>query len=313
MTAGHRLLLRLNQSAGAVLWRVSLGLGVAAVGCLAAMLVDARVLDNGHNVWLKPLRFCIAFSVHLMTVWWLAQMTRRVESGDVWFGLSALLQAVTAVVEWLCIALQAARGVHSHFNYTTPFDSAIFTVMGLGTAVLLLGIVLMMVGLVRKPADTVPTTAVLIGLALAVVGGLVGVWMVMPTPEQRAVLQTGLRLPWVGSAWSAAPSGLQLAFFGWDLRSGDWRVPHFMALHGLQAIPLLAWLHVRTGGNPSQRPPHLWLGTLAYVAAVACAIVSTAFARSALDVGSWQGSAVMLALLVFVGSAVAIPYRLIRT
>jgi hypothetical protein len=39
------------------------------------------------------------------------------------------------VVELACIGTQAGRGDESHFNYATPFDRAVFTIMGLGTFV----------------------------------------------------------------------------------------------------------------------------------------------------------------------------------
>jgi hypothetical protein len=174
-----------------MLLRVAVALGLTAVICAVAMTLDSRVLDNGHNVWLKPLRFSIAFGVHVLTLWWLASLTRRQEVGDRWFGFSALLQASTAVMELGCITFQAVRGMHSHFNYATALDHAVFTVMGLGTAVLLGGLVLMVAGLVRWPADRVTTQATIAGLSVAVVGGLIGVWMVMPTSEQRHLIESG--------------------------------------------------------------------------------------------------------------------------
>ncbi len=281
-------------NARTMLWRVVMAFGVAAVLCTVAMALDSRVLENGHNVWLKPLRFCVAFGVHLWTLWWLASLTRRQEVGDRWFGFSAALQACTAVLELIFIAVQAARGVHSHFNYSTLFDHAVFTAMGLGTAVLLAGLVLMVAGLVRWPADRVTTRATIAGLSIAVLGGLVGVWMVMPTVEQLALIDAGQRLAWVGSAWAGTPSTAQLPFFGWDLRTGDWRVPHFIGLHAMQAVPALAWLHQRAARSASVMPTAQRVGTAAYLAVFLGAVVWTASGRSVLDAS--VGSAVLVGL-----------------
>lgn len=51
-----------------MLRRAVMGFAVAAVPCTVALALNDRVLDNGHNVWLKPLRFSVAFGVHLWTL-----------------------------------------------------------------------------------------------------------------------------------------------------------------------------------------------------------------------------------------------------
>jgi hypothetical protein len=286
-----------------MLRRVVMAFAVAALLCAVAMTLDERVLDNGHDVWLKPLRFCVAFGVHLATLWWLASLTRRQEAGDRWFGLGARLQAGTALLELACIALQAGRGVHSHFNYTTPFDHAVFTVMGLGTALVLAGMALMVAGLVRWPADRVITRATIAGLSIAVLGGLVGVWMVMPTPEQRGLIAAGQKLAWAGSALTGLPSAQSLPVFGWDLHTGDWRVPHFIGLHGLQALPALAWLQRRAGRPTPDGHLALWLGAAAYLMLFIGAVVWTAGGRSALDAGVGSALLVGLPLAVYLTAA----------
>ncbi len=297
----------LADLAPAMLLRLSAALALGACACAAAMALDTRVLDNGHAVWAKPMRFCLAFAVHLFTLWCLGVLTRRQPLGDRWFAASAWLQAATAVIELLCITAQAARGVHSHFNYATPFDHAVFTVMGLGTALLLVGMVLMIAGLVRWPAGPAATCMTIGGLAVAVLGGLVGVWMVMPTPEQRLLLDGGLRLPWVGGTLSAPASGHTLPGFGWDLHIGDWRVPHFLGLHALQALPLLAWLHQRAGPDRGPVPTLLWLGAGAYTAAFLGAVLHTASGRSALDLGSgWLATVPVAALLLYLALALVL-------
>jgi hypothetical protein len=302
-----------RQSAAKMLLRVAAGMGLAALACAVALCLDSRVLDNGENVWMKPLRFCVAFGVHLLTLWWIERLTRRDEAGDRWFGASAWLQAIICVGELLCITVQAARGVHSHFNYATPFDHAVFSAMGAGTGLLLVAIALMIAGMIRWPGERMPTVAVICGLSIATLGGLVGVWMTIPTIEQRVLLDAGQRLPWVGSRLSSAASGELLPFFGWDLHSGDWRIPHFIGLHALQAVPLLAWFHGRAARAANKVPMALWIGALAWAGAFIGAVAYTATVRSVLDTSLPSALWVAAPLAVYLGAAAVAARQRVRS
>jgi hypothetical protein len=228
--------------------RVAAAMLLSLAVCVALLALDARALDNGDPVWLKPIRFSLAFAVHLLTMAWLARLGRAVDEPlHRAFAAGLWLQIAAAVVEWLCIAVQAARGVHSHFNYATPFDHAVFTVMGWGTAVLLAGMVACAWGVARSHAHPLLKRLLLGAQALAVLGALAGVLMVMPTAEQRLLLDQGQRLAWIGGTTVGVPSGHSLPFFHWDLSAGDWRAVHFVGLHALQALPLLGGLNQRAG------------------------------------------------------------------
>lgn len=228
--------------------RVAAALLLSLAVCMALLALDPRALDTGDPVWLKPIRFSLAFSVQLLTMAWLARLGRDVgEPLHRAFAAGLWLQIAAAVVEWSCIALQAARGVHSHFNYATFLDHAVFTVMGWGTAVLLVGMVACAWGVARSHAHPVLRRLLLGAQALAVLGALVGVLMVMPTAAQRVLLDQGQRLAWIGGTTVGEPSGSALPFFHWDLGAGDWRAVHFVGLHALQALPLLGWLSGRAG------------------------------------------------------------------
>jgi hypothetical protein len=228
--------------------RVAAAMLLSLAASTALLALDPRTLNNGDPVWLKPIRFSLAFAVHLLTMVWLARLGRGVgEPLHRAYAAGLWLQIAAAVVEWFCIAVQAARGVHSHFNYTTFFDHAVFTVMGWGTAVLLAGMVACAWGVARSHAHPLLRRLLLGAQALAMLGALAGVLMVMPTAEQRVLLDQGQRLAWIGGTTVGLPSGHSLPFFHWDLVAGDWRAVHFVGLHALQALPLLGWLSCRAG------------------------------------------------------------------
>lgn len=215
--------------------------GLAVVFAVAGAL-DARTLPNGEGVWLKPIRFALAFAIHAATLVWLAALTNRAPLGDRLFAASAWLQIAVILIELICIVVQAARGVPSHFNYATAFDRAIFTIMGLGTIGLFAGFAMIAVGLLRRPGAPLASAAVTIAMVFAMLGGVAGVAMVLPTAAQAALLEAGIRSAVIGSHAVGEVAGGRVPFFGWEVSAGDWRIPHFVGLHAMQAIPFIAWL-----------------------------------------------------------------------
>jgi hypothetical protein len=283
---------------------------VAAALCIlfaAAATLDGRALANGEGVWLKPIRFSLAFAVHAATLAWLAHLTAREAAGDRLFAASARLQIAVMVMELGCIGLQAGRGVASHFNYETPFDRAVFTVMGLGTAGLFVGFLLIMAGLMRSPRPVLAAWATGIAMGFASLGGLTGVAMVMPTAEQAALLDAGLRPGVIGNHLVGVAAGGKVPFFHWDLIAGDWRVPHFLGLHAMQALPFVAWLGERAR---SQGFAVLGLTTLGYGVLFAWACLKTVSGQSAFALAAGDFATVAAgAGLYLYGIAVALRLR----
>jgi hypothetical protein len=70
-----------------------------------------------------------------------------------------------------------------------------------------------------------------------------------------------------GAHTVGAPDGAPgLPFLNWSASHGDLRIPHFLGLHAMQAIPLLAWwLSRRKGLVEPQRVQLIWLSAFAYV------------------------------------------------
>jgi hypothetical protein len=184
--------------------------------------------------------------------------------------------------------------------------------MGAGTGLLLAAIALMIAGMMRWPGERIPTVAVICGLSIAVLGGMVGVWMTIPTTEQRVLLDAGQRLPWVGSHLSLGASGELLPFFAWDLHSGDWRIPHFIGLHALQAVPLVAWLHSRAARATNKVPMALWIGAIAWASAFMGAVAYTATGRSVLDTSMTSALSVAAPLAVYFGAAAVAALQRVR-
>ncbi len=205
---------------------------------LLLSFVDTRTV-LGINTWIKPMKFALSIWIYLWTLgWYLYYLpnSRRPVKVVSW-GV-----AVSMIVEMLCIGLQAGRGIRSHFNVSTAFDGIVFGMMGnfimLNTLLLIYITILFFI---KKPAIS-PTylRAIRTGLMLLLFSSAVG----------------GMMISNLGHSVGVADGGSGLPFVNWSTEGGDLRIAHFIGIHGLQAIPLFAFLLERYGINRQK----IWTG-----------------------------------------------------
>jgi hypothetical protein len=213
-------------------------LGVLAVLCVAALIVDQRTLA-GAPIWAKPLKFALSGALYFATWSWLVSLLPRFRRTASW--LTNFLVLVFAA-EYVLLVFQAARGRASHFNNTTPQDALIYNVMGkmimgLWVATLVLTVLVMF----TKLEDRASYWAVRTGAVLSLVGVSLGILMTSPTAQQLAQWQTGGTPDMVGAhTVGLTDGGPGLPILGWSTVAGDLRIPHFAGMHALQVLPLLA-------------------------------------------------------------------------
>ncbi|WP_194833302.1 hypothetical protein [Nocardia sp. XZ_19_369] len=233
MTATHRLAAGppVAQWHRPLLW-LAVAMAILVVVSIGGMIVDGRVLA-GLPIWAKSVKFALATLIYAVTwAWLIAQLTtwRRVAW---WAGTVA---AVGLGLELVVIVIQIVRGTTSHFNFTTAFDAALWNTMGLSIMGVWFATVLVAAALFRNPAsDRARTSAIRAGAVLSVVGAALGMLMVQPTEGQRATGSSIRGAHTVG----LADGGPGLPILGWSTVGGDLRIPHFLGMHALQAIPLV--------------------------------------------------------------------------
>ncbi|MBE1498744.1 hypothetical protein H4696_005844 [Amycolatopsis lexingtonensis] len=213
-------------------------LGAIAVLCVAAMLVDQRTLA-GAPIWAKPFKFAVSGALYFATWSWLVSLLPRFRRTAGW--LTNFLVLIFAA-EYVLLTFQAARGRASHFNIATPQDELIYNVMGkmiigLQAATLVLTVLVMF----TKLEDRASFWAVRAGALLSLVGISLGILMTNPTARQLAQWRTGGHPDMVGAhTVGLDDGGPGLPVLGWSTVGGDLRIPHFVGMHALQALPLLA-------------------------------------------------------------------------
>lgn len=211
--------------------------GVAAVNAALAvcftvlMVLDGRTL-LGRNVWTKPWKFATSIAIFTATIGWILPS----------LSLSARLERlVTAVIggamsiEIALISIQAARGVPSHFNSSTPLDTAIFMIMGVTITISSAAVAYVLWWIVRDPPELTP--AYLRGIQL-------GMFVFV-----LASVQGWLMVSYDGHAVGAAAESAGLPLVNWKITGGDLRIAHFVGLHALRVLPL--------AGYVAARSPHL--------------------------------------------------------
>ena len=228
-----------------VRWLVGLALVLAASGLVHAGVWSAVGWPSleGPVSWRKPIVFGLSSGVTTLAVAWLVSLLGPTP-GRRWLTWTYLL---TMASEIALIDVQCWRGVASHYNQATVSGVVIFALMGvlIVTSVTAVGLLGARVARSREVAlDT--RLAAGGGVAMLLVGSVVG-----------AVMAS------VGSAHHATGGGVL-------------KVPHAVALHAIQVLPVLAWWLAQRGVSTGARA-RLVIGAigahaLLFVAAVAGAV-----------------------------------------
>ncbi len=213
------------------LFWLAAALGVLAVVAAVGVVVDDRVL-LGAPIWLKPLKFALSFGLYALALaWMLGALDRGRRTGRA----IGWVLVVASAVEVGVIALQAGRGRRSHFNEETALDGSLYSLMGATVGLIWLATAVVALLLLRQRlADPAMRWAIRLGLLVSLVGMGLGVLMVDGGAHAVGVADGGPGVP----------------LFGWSTVGGDLRVGHFVGLHALQVLPLLAAALVGTGGRP---------------------------------------------------------------
>jgi len=236
--AGAASLLARLWSASPPLTAVGILMLFVAAASLVGVLVDSRTI-TGAPAWLKPFKFAVSITVYSLTLAWIFGLLSdwpRVRRFVGW------TTAIVFVLEIALIDMQAWRGTSSHFNASTLFDQVVFIVMG--SAILLQTFVSVAVAVAlwrQRFTDRPLGWALRLGMTLTILGALIGPLMTRPTAAQLAQVRAGGGLPTIGAhTVGAIDGGPGVPVTGWSREHGDLRVPHFIGLHAIQVMAIVA-------------------------------------------------------------------------
>ena len=206
----------------------------SAVFHTVVLIVSGGTL-HGDVSFRKAISFGEAFGLTAISLAWF--LTFVPKKRVVWLVLSSIY-AVATFVEVFLVIMQIWRRVPSHFNSGTPFDAAVFALMGVSISLhapLILGVLVGSAFFSKAPTS----------LKWAVTSGIL-------------LLLASLAFGFVMIANSSHTIGL----------AGQMKVPHALALHAVQVLPLLAWLLSFTGFRENKRNRIVIAGIASYAALV---------------------------------------------
>ncbi|MEM1229369.1 MAG: hypothetical protein AAGI15_02445 [Pseudomonadota bacterium] len=221
--------------------------------CLCLSQVDPRTL-LGVSVWTKPAKFYLSIAVYFATLLLCARFLADGFWRTVRGRALTLMTLSTAIFELAYISAQAALGEASHFNGSSAFHGVMYSLMGVGAVLLVLGSGWLGIEIaLQRGLESPLVLAVVLGLLLTVLlgGGFGGV-----------LSSNGGH--WVGSCRDDVDG---LALLGWSRECGDLRVAHFWGMHAMQALPLGALVLGSAGAfSERQRWLGVWIGAVVYAA-----------------------------------------------
>jgi hypothetical protein len=236
----------------------------------AAYVVDGGPW-SGPVSWRKPIVFGLSFGVTLLTLTWFMSFLRPPR----WVGWTVLgLFAFGSLGEVFLVSMQKWRGVASHFNEDTAFDSIVFSLMGMMVSMLVvLTVVVTVWAFVHLDAPASLAIAIRLGLVLMLVSQAVGVHMIVEGGNT----------------------------FG---DHGALKVPHAVTLHAVQVLPALALLLLVGDLVERRRIRILAVGAAGYCALIASTLVQTYSGRGPLDINAVSSTLALLGLGLLLASAV---------
>lgn len=252
--------------------------GVGAVLC-AVMLVHvvALLVTGGPLTGPVSLRKPATFAETGWLVCWSVALIMPVLRLRPW--QQHLVGAATVlfgVGETTIMAIEAWRGVPSHYNFSTPFDAALMRGGAAGTAgVFLIGTAVLLVAAARSPLATPVRLGTIAGIAVLLVGCLVGFTMIS---NNSGIFQGAVGTGFVNRTAAylgpdAATIGPEYLLIRPATAGGDLVLPHAIGVHGLVLLAVPAVLLARTGVPGRRQLRVIGAAVGAVVAALAILLV----------------------------------------
>ncbi|OYU93372.1 MAG: hypothetical protein CFE21_20805 [Bacteroidetes bacterium B1(2017)] len=177
----------------------------------------------GVNAWYKPFKFAFSTLTFAWAMAWYAYYLPEFNNKLFSWSIIVLLG-----FEIVYIAIQASKGQLSHYNLSTPFYSAMFSLMAFAATLVTLYTAYVGFLFFKNSFPELPNYyvwGIRLGIIIFVIFSFEGFAM-------------GSRL---NHSVGASNDNSNLFILGWSKIVGDLRVSHFIGMHALQVLPILSY------------------------------------------------------------------------
>ena len=241
------------------------------------VLVVAGGSLEGDVSWRKPILFGESFGLTAIFVAWVMTFLPKWRVPG-W--LLSIALGVANLYEVVWVSFQQWRGVPSHFNSNTHFDQALFGLAGV--------------------AIGVTGTVILVVTILAF-------FRLQASPSLAWAIRAGMVLLVNGQVFGA----LMIAHGGNSLgAAGAMKIPHALALHAFQVLPVLAWLLSFTSWSEGRRTWTVLLAAFGYTVVLVVSATQTFRGLAPSDLSPLAALLGGLGAIFFVGAYATALFRL---
>ena len=200
------------------------GLGCFVLSLLFLILAKTSSTQvYGVSAWYKPFKFAFSTLTFAWAMGWYCYYLPH-------FNIKLFNWSIIVLLgfEIAYIAIQAGRGQLSHYNTTTPFYAALFSMMALAASAATLYTAYVGYQFFSNDFPALPTYylwAIRLSIVLFVIFSFEG--FAMGSTLNHSV--------------GAHNDNSNLFIMGWSKTVGDLRVSHFIGMHALQVLPVLSF------------------------------------------------------------------------
>jgi hypothetical protein len=151
----------------------------------------------------------------------------------------AIAAVASAAFELVYMTTQAVRLQTSHFNLSTPFYAAMYALMAFGAVIITAAAGAVGLAVWLDEASSV-NSVLRAAIALGLIGGTFFTLIVAFRMGSSLSHHVGME----------EANAARVPFFGWSRTVGDLRVPHFLATHMMQVLPIAGLAMERIASGP---------------------------------------------------------------
>jgi hypothetical protein len=206
------------------------------------LIIDDRILQY-VPIWLKPFKFSVSSLVFISSILFLLKYIPNkkfivVTNKIVSYGL---------MIELIIIYLQVFRGRMSHFNNQTIEDMILFQIMAITIVCVWLGFGVYAWKLFKTSeyADDMIYKGIQVGAIITFLTMPFAFTMPQPSKTQlQEIIKNKSQIGLVVGSHTVDEKDPSQTYplTGWAKTGGDLRIAHFLGLHALQILPILAFL-----------------------------------------------------------------------